>query len=57
MERIIRKICSDLHHVYHWRRLVDLKEVDLIEVIDVAALGVVSKKMVHGVLIDRTYTY
>jgi len=46
-----------LHHVYHWRRLVGLKEVDLIEVIDTAMLGVVGKKMVQGILMDRTRTY
>ena len=57
MEHVFRKICSDLHLVYHWRRLVDLKEVDLIEVVDVAALSVVSEKMVHGVLTDRTRTH
>ena len=57
MERVIRKICLDLHHVYHWRRLVGLKEVNLIEVIDMAALGVVDEKMVHGVLIDQIYTH
>ena len=57
MERVIRKISLDLHHVYHWRRLVGLKEVDLIEVIDMAVLGVVSKKMVHGILIDRICTH
>ena len=57
MERVIRKICSDLHHIYHWRRLVGLKEVDLIEVVDAAALGVVGEKMVHGVLTDQTRTH
>ena len=57
MERVIQKICSDLHHVYHWRRLVGLKEVDLIEVIDAATLSMVSKKMVHGVLTDQTRTH
>ena len=57
MEHVIQKICLDLHHVYHWRRLVGLREVDLIEVVDVAALGVVSEKMVHGVLIDWTHTH
>ena len=57
MERVIRKVYSDLHHVYHWRRLVGLREVDLIEVVDVAALGVVSEKMVHGVPTDRTCTH
>ena len=57
MERVIRKICSDLHYVYHWRRLVDLKEVDLIEVVDVAMPGVVGEKMVHGVLIDWICTH
>ena len=44
MERVIRKVCLDLHHVYHWLRLVGLKEVDLIEVVDAAALGVVDEK-------------
>ena len=57
MERVIRKIYSDLHHVYHRRRLVSLKEVDLIVVVDVAMLGVVGEKMVHGVLIDRICTH
>ena len=57
MERIIRKIYSYLHHVYHWRRLVGLKEVDLIEVVDVAALSVVGETMVHGVLTDWIYTH
>ena len=57
MERIIRKICSDLHHVYHWRRLVGLREVDLIEVVDVAMLGVVGEKIVYGVPIDQTHTH
>ena len=57
MEPVIRKIYLDLHHVYHWRRMVGLKEVDLIEVIDVATLGVVDEKMVHGVLIDQIYTH
>ena len=52
MEHVIQKICSDLHHVYHWRRLVGLKEVNLIEVVDVATLSVVGEKMVHDVLID-----
>ena len=56
MEHVIWKICSDLHHVYHWRRLVGLKEVDLIEVVDVAALGVVSEKMVHDILTGQIYT-
>ena len=51
MERFIRKL-PDLHHVYHWRRLVSIREVDLVEVIDIAALGVVGEKMVHGVSID-----
>ena len=57
MEHIIRKIYSDLHHVYHWCRLVGLKEVDLIEVIDVVALGVFSEKMVHGILTDPICTH
>ena len=55
MEHFIRKLL-DLHHVYHWRRLVGLKEVDLIEVVDVATLGVVGEKMVHDILIDRIGT-
>ena len=42
----------DLHHVYHWRRLVGLREVGLIEVVDMAKLGMVGEKMVHGVLTD-----
>ena len=46
-----------LHHVYHWRKLVGLREIDLVEVVDVAALGVVDKKMVQGVLIDRIRTH
>ena len=53
MEHFIRKL-PDLHHVYRWRKLVGLKEVDLVEVVDVAALGVVGKKMVHVILIDQT---
>ena len=57
MEHVIRKIYLDLHHVYHYRRLVGLREVDLIEVIDVATLDVVGKKMVHGVPIDQTHTH
>ena len=57
MERVILKICLDLHHVYPWRRLVSLKEVDLIEVIDMAALGMVGEKMVHGILTDRICTH
>ena len=57
MERVIRKICLDLHHVYHRRRLVSLKEVDLIEVVDVVALDMVSEKMVHDVLTDRICTH
>ena len=57
MERVIQKIYSDLHHIYHWRRLVGLREVNMIEVIDVAALDVVSEKMVHGVPTDRTHTH
>ena len=57
MERVIRKISLDLHHVYHRRRLVCLKEVDLIEVVDVATLGVVGEKMVHGILTDRICTH
>ena len=44
-ERVIQKLL-DLHHVYHWRRLVSLREVDLVEVVDVVALGVVGEKMV-----------
>ena len=57
MECVIQKIYSDLHHVYHWGRLVGLKEVDLIEVVNVAALYVVDEKTVHGILIDRTRTH
>ena len=57
MEHVIQKICSDLHHVYHWHRLVGLKEVDLIEVIDVAMLGMVYEKMVHDVLTDQICTH
>ena len=57
LERVIRKVCLDLHHAYHLCRLVGLKEVDLIEVVDVAVLDVVSEKMVHGVLTDRTRTH
>ena len=57
VEHVIRKICLDLHHVYHWRRLVSLKEVNLIEVIDTAVLGMVSEKMVHDIVIDRTRTH
>ena len=56
MERFIRKL-SDLHHVYRWRRLVSLREVNLVEVVDVAALGVVGKKMVQGILIDWIHTH
>ena len=56
MERVIRKL-PDLHHVYHWHRLVGLREVDLIEVIDVATLSMVSEKMVDDVLIDLTRTH
>ena len=51
MERVIQKL-PDLHHVYRWRRLVTLKEVDLVEVVDIAVLGVVSEKMVQGVPTD-----
>ena len=57
MERGIRKVYLDLHHVYHWRRLVSLKEVDLIEVIDTAVLCMVSEKMVHDIMTDRTRTH
>ena len=46
-----------MHHVYHWCRLVSLKEIDLIEVVDVAVLGVVGEKMVHGILTNRIYTH
>ena len=45
MERFIRKL-PDLYHVYRWCRLVSLREVDLVEVIDVAVLGVVGEKKV-----------
>ena len=51
MEHVIWKL-PNLHHVYHWRRLVGLREIDLIEVVDVAVHGVVSEKMVHNVLLD-----
>ena len=57
MEHVIRKIYLDLHHVYHWRRPANLKEVDLIEVGDLTMLGVVDKKMMHGVLTDRICTH
>jgi len=57
LERVIRRVYLDLHHVYHWHGLVSLKEVDLIEVVDAATLGVVGEKMVHGVLTDRTCTH
>ena len=57
MERVIRKICLDLRHVYRWRRPVGLREVDLIEVVDVATLGVVDEKMVHGIPTDQTHTH
>ena len=57
LEHVIQKVYSDLHHVYHWRRLVGLREVDLIEVVDVAALVMVGENMVHSVLIDRTHTH
>jgi len=57
VEHVIRKIYLDLHHVYHYRRLVGLREVDLIEVIDVATLDVVGKKMVHGALTYWTRTH
>ena len=57
LERVIQRVRSDLHHVYHWRRLIGLKEVDLIEVVDAATLSVVGEKMVHGVLIDWTHTH
>ena len=56
MERFIRKL-SDLHHVYRWRRLVSLREVDLVEVVDVATLGVVGEKMVQGILTDHINTH
>ena len=56
MEHVIQKL-PDLHHVYHWRSLVGLREVDLVEVIDVAALGVVGEKMVQGVLTDQIRTH
>ena len=56
MECFIRKLL-DLHHVYRWCRLVSLKEVDLVEVIDVAALGVVGEKMVQGILTDHINTH
>ena len=56
MEHVIRKLL-DLHHVYHWRRLVGLREVNLVEVIDVVTLGVVGEKMVHGVPIDQICTH
>ena len=56
MERFIRKLL-DLHHVYRWRRLVGLREVDLVEVIDVATLGVVGEKMVQGVPTDQIRTH
>ena len=57
VERFIQKIYSDLHHVSHWHRLVGLKEVNLIEVVDVAMLGVVGEKMVHGVLTYQICTH
>ena len=57
MEHFIEKICLDLHHVYHWCRLVGLREVDLIEVVDMAALSVVGEKMVHDILTDQTRTH
>ena len=56
MERVIQKL-PDLHHVYRWRRLVGLREVDLVEVVDIVVLGVVGKKMVQGVPIDRIRTH
>ena len=56
MEHFIWKL-PDLHHVYRWRRLVGLKVVDLVDVIDVAALGVVGEKMVQGVLTDWICTH
>ena len=57
MKRVIRKICLDLHHVYHWRRLVILKEFNMIEVVDVATLSVANEKMVHDIPIDQTRTH
>jgi len=57
MERVIQKIYSDLHHIYHWRRLVGLREVNMIEVINVAALGMVNEKMMHDILIDQICTH
>ena len=56
MEHFIWKLL-DLHLVYHWRTLVGLREVNLVDVVDVAALGVVSEKMVQGVLTDRIRTH
>ena len=56
MEHFIQKL-SDLHHVYHWRRLVGLREVDLVEVINIATLGLVNKKMVQGIPIDQIRTH
>ena len=56
MECFIQKLL-DLHHVYRWRRLVGLREVDLVEVIDIAMLGVVSEKMVQGVPTDQICTH
>jgi len=57
VEHFVRKICSNLHHVYHSGKLVGLKEVDLIEVINAATLCVVGEKMVHGILIDWICTH
>ena len=48
MERFIQRLL-DLHHVYHWCRLISLREVDLVEIVDIAVLGVVGKKMVQGI--------
>jgi len=51
------RMLLDLHHVHRWCRLVGLREIDLVEVVDMAALGVVDEEMVHDVLTDQTCTH
>ena len=56
MKRIIWYLTNS-HHVDHGRGVISLRQINLVEVIDVVVLDVVDEKVVDGVLVRRSCAY
>ena len=53
MERIIRYLTNS-HHVNHEHRVIGLRQINLVEVVNAVVLDVVDEKVVDDVLVCRS---